>query len=98
MDWHKDVRLYYQENIVDQEVHKDIEMKIQLSHEFQVFGKDSHTYFIMNLDSSDCCWCYANKSLELREIVHGQLLTTTNAHDLPTLIIHDEQLSQETAI
>ncbi|GEM_PF-3889080 len=89
MDWHNDARFFYQQDLVKQEVEEENGTKTQPTYEFRVFARDFKTYFIQNLSSLDCCWCYANKSLGLGEIVHGQLLSTNNLAELPTLIIGD---------
>jgi len=90
MYWHNDARFHYQQNpAVDHEVGEENVIKIEPSSTFRVFAIDLNTYFIKNLDSLDFCWCYANKSLVLGEIVKGQLFSAENAAEFPTLVINN---------
>jgi hypothetical protein len=75
--------------IVNDEEDEEGVVTIATNNNYRVFAIDGRTYFIKNLASSDCCWCYANKSLVLGEVVNGQLLSTNNSGELPTLIIHE---------
>ncbi|MBO3463045.1 hypothetical protein G7B40_027440 [Aetokthonos hydrillicola Thurmond2011] len=86
MYWDNDLRFYYHHNLIIVNDEEDVNT-IAINIEYRVFAIDGKSYFIKNLTSLECFWCYANKLLALGEVVSGQLLSTNNPGEIPTLII-----------
>ncbi len=69
-----------------------VEVNNELVECFGIFAKDiqDKTYFIKNMMSLECYWCYAEQELSVGKVVNGVLILPSHPEEFPMLAFSDE--------